>query len=173
MNYGATKYVTIKITDKQGNPAKNVKFTVTINKHKYYATSNANGIAKVKIPALNVGTYKVTISGANEYYNIKNAQTTIKVNKAKTTVILAKTVKKSKKLKITVKSKVTKKAAKSIKIKVKVYTGKKAKIYKLKTNKKGVAKLKTKKLTKGKHKLVITSLNKNYKISKKITIKVK
>jgi len=76
-------------------------------------------------------------------------------------------------LKITIKSKITKKAAKSVKIKVRVYTGKKAKTYKLKTNKKGVAKLKTSKITKGKHKLIITSLNKNYKISKKITVKVK
>ena len=62
---------------------------------------------------------------------------------------------------------------KGLKIKVKVYTGKKAITYKLKTNKKGVAKLNTKKLSKGKHKLVISSLNKNYKISKKSQIIVK
>ena len=62
---------------------------------------------------------------------------------------------------------------KGLKKKEKVYTSKKAITYKLKTNKKGVSKLNTKKLSKGKHKLVISSLNKNYKISKKSKIIVK
>ena len=59
------------------------------------------------------------------------------------------------------------------KLKIKVYTGKKYKIYKLKTNKKGVAKLNTKKLKRGSHKVVITSGNSNYKVSAKSTIKIK
>ncbi len=173
MYYGAGKKITIKITDKSGNPVKNTKFTVTINKKKYYATSNAKGIATVKIPVLKVGSYKVTVKGAKEYYNIKNIQTTVKVNKAKTTVKMAKSVKKSKKYKITIKSKVTKKAVSKVKIKVKVYTGKKVKTFKIKTNKKGIAKLSTRKLAKGKHKIIVSSLNKNYKISKKTTFKIK
>ena len=57
--------------------------------------------------------------------------------------------------------------------KVKVYTGKKAKIYTLKTNKKGVARLNTKKLKKGKHKVVISSDDVNYKISAKSKITIR
>ena len=67
----------------------------------------------------------------------------------------------------------TKKAVKKVKIKVKVYTGKKYKVYKLKTNKKGIAKFNVKKLKKGTHKVIISSLNKNYKISKKSSIRIK
>ena len=150
---------------------------MTINKKKYQATSNANGIARVKVPKLNVGSYTVTIKGENQYCNsITPIKTTVNVKKAKTSVKAPKKTfkyKKSKKFTIKIKSKVTKKAVKKVKIKVKVYTGKKYKVYKLKTNKKGVAKLKTKKLKKGKHKVVISSLNKNYKISKKSLIRIK
>lgn len=177
MYYGATKYITIKVVDSKGNPIKNTKFTVTINKKNYQATSNANGVATVKVPVLNVGSYTVTIKSENPYCNnIAAIKTTVKVNKAKTSVKAPKKTfkyKKSKKFTITVKSKVAKKAVSKVKIKVKVYTGKKYKVYKLKTNKKGVAKLNTKKLKKGKHKMVISSLNKNYQIRKKSLIRIK
>ena len=120
MNYGATKYISIKITDKEGNPVKNIEFTIKINKKNYSATSNAQGVAKLKVPTINVGTYTISINGKNQFYNIVAKKTTVKVNKAKTTVKVPKSIKKSKKLSITVKSKVTKKVAKSVKIKVKV-----------------------------------------------------
>ncbi|WP_405297378.1 hypothetical protein [Methanobrevibacter sp.] len=54
--------------------------------------------------------------------------------------------------------------------KVKVYTGKN---YILKTSKKGVASLNTKKLKKGKHKVVISSDHVNYKISAKSKITIR
>ena len=61
-----------------------------------------------------------------------------------------------------------------VKVKVKVYTGKKAKTYKVKTNAKGVAKLSVKKLKVGKHKVVITSGDKYVTAKKaKTTIKIK
>ena len=175
MYYGASKYLNIKVTDANGNPVGNTKITININKKNYYATTKANGVATLKVPILNVGSYTATIKGDNPYYNIAS-KTTVKVIKAKTTVKAPKVTvkaKKSKYFKVTVKSKVTKKAVNKLKIKVKVYTGKKYKVYKLKTNKKGVAKLNTKKLKKGKHKVVITSLNKNYSISKKSLITIK
>ena len=54
--------------------------------------------------------------------------------------------------------------------KVKVYTGKN---YILKTNKKGVASLNTKKLKKGKYKVAILSDYVNYKISAKSKITIR
>ena len=72
-----------------------------------------------------------------------------------------------------IKNKSTKKFINGVKVKVKVYTGKKYKSYILKTNKKGLIKLNTKKLKKGKHKVIITSANKNYSINAKSLIKIK
>ena len=86
---------------------------------------------------------------------------------------MANNFKKSKYFKLTLKNKATKKAVSKIKVKVKVFTGKKSKIYTVKTNKKGVGYLNTKKLSKGLHKVVITSGNKNYKITAKSSIKIK
>ena len=61
----------------------------------------------------------------------------------------------------------------NVKVKIKVFTGKKFKTYTVKTNKKGIAKINTKNLKTGKHKVVISSGNKNYSISKKSLIKIK
>ena len=60
-----------------------------------------------------------------------------------------------------------------VKVKIKVYTGKKAKTYAAKSNAKGIAKLLTKKLKVGKHKVIVTSANK-YCVAKKAksTIKI-
>ena len=173
--YGNKKTLTINVKDQFGKNVNGIKLAIKIKGKTYYTNVN-NGVAKLKTPLLNVGTYSVALTCNDNNYVISPLKTIIKVYKAKTTVKAPKKTfkyKKSKKFTITIKSKVTKKAVSKIKIKVKVYTGKKYKVYKLKTNKKGVAKLNTKKLKKGKHKVVITSLNKNYKISKKSLIRIK
>ena len=54
-----------------------------------------------------------------------------------------------------------------------VSSGKKYKTYNLKTNSKGIAKLNTKSLKKGNHKVIISSGNSNYKVSAKSMIKIK
>ena len=59
---------------------------------------------------------------------------------------------------------------KKVKLKVKIGTGSKAKTFKVKTNSYGVAKINTKGLKKGVHKVVITSLDSRYDISKKSKI---
>ena len=64
------------------------------------------------------------------------------------------------------------KALKNFKFKIKVYTDGAYKTYTLKTNKKGVAKFNTKKLLYGTHKIVIYSINSNYKISKTSKVKI-
>jgi hypothetical protein len=76
-------------------------------------------------------------------------------------------------LKISIKNQIKKTAISGLKLKVKVYTGKKYKTYNTKTNKNGVAKINTKILKRGTHKVVISSGNSNYKISAKSTIKIK
>lgn len=130
-----------------------------------------NGIVTFYLDNMPAGTYVITISQLDYDLEITSI---LKIKKAKTTVKAPKVTakyKKSKYFKITVKS--NKKAIKNLKIKVKVYTGKKYKTYKLKTNKKGVAQINTKKLKKGNHKVIISSLNKNYSVSAKSKIKIK
>lgn len=75
-----------------------------------------------------------------------------------------------------VKTKITYKAnnepVKKLKVKVKVYTGKQYKVFKLKTNAKGIIKLKAKYFTKGKHKIVLKSMNKKYSLKNTFKIRI-
>ena len=98
---------------------------------------------------------------------ISQAPTTVKAPKVKFKY------KKSKYFKVTIKNKKTKKPVAKLKLKLKIYTGKKYKIYKVTTNKKGVAKFNTKKLKRGKHKVVISSANVNYEVNKKSLIRIR
>ena len=79
--------------------------------------------------------------------------------------------------KVTLKDKKTKKPVKGIEVKIKVYTGKNSKTYSVKTNKNGIAKISTKKLGKGTHKVVVTAkATKKYKgktVKSSIKIKTK
>lgn len=77
--------------------------------------------------------------------------------------------KKSKYFKVKVKDKKGK-LVKNVKIKIKVYTGSKTKTYTVKTNSKGIANFNTKVLKLGNHKVVISSANSKYQISKKSKI---
>ena len=124
---------------------------------------------------LPVGKYKVKIYLESKYFKAKPLTTKITVKKAKTTVKAPKVTakyKKSKKFSVKVKHKITGKSVKNINLKIKVYTGKKSKTFTVKTNKKGVAKISTKKLRRGAHKVVITSKDKNYIVNKKSSIKI-
>jgi len=113
----------------------------------------------------------------NSYYNFTVIKGPTSKSTIKTTSVNAPSVtayyKTSKYFKVTIKK--NGKAVKNLKLKLKVYTGKKTKIYTVKTNSKGVASFKTNKLSIGTHKVVVSSTNKNYKVSKtsKIIIKKK
>lgn len=138
----------------------------------YPKKTDSNGVAIFKIPAkLDAGTHKIEVIADNVL-----KKTSIKINKASTTVKAPKVTgkfKKSKYFKVTIKNKETKKLLSNVKVKIKVFTGKKYKTYTVKTNKKGLAKINTKQLKTGKHKVIISSGNKNYKISAKSLITIK
>lgn len=51
----------VKLLDENGNAIKGKLVTFTIGKKQYYAKTNSNGVASIKVK-LNVGTYKVTVS---------------------------------------------------------------------------------------------------------------
>jgi len=114
-----------------------------------------------------IGKHKVEITSLSKYYDSKKITVYITVNKAKLTVkapVLKTKYKKSKKFTVNIKNK------NNIKLKIKVFTGKKSKTFKVRTNKKGIASINTKHLKLGHHKVKITSLNKNYILSKESEI---
>ena len=179
--FNSSKTFNIKLLHKiTKKPASKVKLNIKIYTGKKYKSYNrvtdAMGMIKLKASTFAAGTHKVIITGNNKNYIINKTQTSIKISKASTNVLAPKVTnkyKKSKYFKVTVKSKVTKKPVKAIKIKIKVWTGKKHRTYVVKTNAKGVAKLNTKSLKRGNHKVVISSGSANYKISKKSAIRIK
>ena len=184
-SYKSGKTLKVKaIFEKSKNKCSNMKLIMKVFKGNHYVTmfsanANSKGIAYFDISRLKVGSYKAKING--RYYktcdlSFKQCNTSIKIKKAKTIVKAPKVsagFKKSKYFKVTVKNKLSKKAVTGIKVKIKVYTGKKYKTYTVKTKKRGIAKLNTKKLKRGKHKVVISSGNDNYIISKKSKITIR
>lgn len=179
--YDSDKYFNIKVLDNDKKPVKGLKLTLKVFTGKkyatYYVTTDSKGIASFKKASLlSIGNHKVEITANNKNYVVKKTTSSIKVAKAKTIVKAPKVTvkyKKSKYFKVTVKNKATKKVVKNIVVKVKVFTGKKYKVYKIKTNKHGTASLKTKNLKVGSHKVVLYSGNSKYTISSKSLIKVK
>ncbi len=178
--YDSGKTFTVNVLDKNNKPVSGLKLALKIyTGSKYvtkYVTTNANGVATFKdASTLAIGTHKVIITSTDKKYDVEKTSS-IKVDKAKTSVKAPKVtakVKKSKYFKVTVKNKANNKAVKSIKVKIKVFTGKKSKIYTLKTNSKGIANLNTKSLKVGLHKVVISSGDAKYTISAKSTIVIK
>lgn len=172
---------TVSLVDKNSNEKLNgVKLKLRVftgNKYKdYYVYTNNDGVASLKISGLAVGNHKVEITSKNTSYVFTKVISNIKVSKVPTIIKAPKVISKYKKTKyfsVTIKNKVTKKPIKSLKVIIKVFTGKKYKIYNIKTNSKGIVKLNTKYLIKGTHKVVISSGNRNFLVSSKSAITIK
>lgn len=170
---GKTVYIKMSYTDTK-RPLKNYPISVKIinGKKVYYEDiyTNLNGIAYLKVSKLKVGTYKIIFNYDDA--DLSTITTTAKITKAKTIINAPKITnkfKKSKYFKVSIKNKATKKAVKKTYVKIKI--GKKE--YKIKTDSKGIAKINTKKLKIGKHKVTITSGNSNYQMNAKSTITIR
>ena len=132
--------------------------------------ADANGVVYFIVPfKANIAKSTITVS-VGEGIGLVKSWTKVK-DKAK--IEYSKNVKKPSKIKLTIKNKATKKLIKKTKFTVKVYTGKKYKTYKIKTNSKGVLKIATSKLTRAKHKIVVVLNNSNYNINSKLYVRVK
>ena len=171
---GKTVFLKLVYTESK-KPLAKYQSDVTIIKGKSvaydYINTNSKGIAYFKASNLKVGTYKIVFNDDN-YESINPITTTVKITKAKTIIKAPKVTakhKKSKYFQVTVKNKATKKAVKNTYVKIKIDK----KTYKIKTNSKGIAKINTKKLKIGKHKVTITSANVNYSMKAKSTITIK
>ena len=173
--YNINKNLVITLKDSKGNVLSGVSIVVNLNGAKTY-TSDKNGQIKVSTKGLapKVYTAKVTFNGNEKYVGlVKDIKVTVKKATPKLTA-KKKTFKKSVKVKkysITLKDNLGK-AIKKAKVAIKI--GKKT--FNAKTNSKGKATFKIKKLTKkGKYNAKVTyNGNKYYnKVTKKVKINVK
>lgn len=171
-SYNSGKLFKVKLTYKNTKkPFDDVYLYLKIGSKTFDVYADSKGIVTFDTSKLAVGKYSVLIK-CDEYAYV-NAHSTITIKKAVAGVKAPKVTnkfKKSKYFKITVKS--NKKPVKKLKLKIKVYTGKKFKNFYIKTDKNGLAKLNTKSLKVGKHRVEISSANKNYKVSAKSQIKI-
>ena len=164
---------TVTLTDIYGNPISNEQISLTIGSKTVKLTTNSKGQASVKVNE-KAGTYnvKATYDGDGIDYSQSSAQAKITVSKVSTKISAsnyAMFIKKADKYQFTLKDS-SGKAIANQKITVKVNK----KTYTVKTNSKGVAKVKLK-LKKGKYKITMTYKgNGQYnaaKATKKITVK--
>ncbi|PWB85516.1 Ig-like domain-containing protein [Methanobrevibacter thaueri] len=179
INYGGKYSITLK--DEKGNfvPSQTVTFVLN-GKTIGSAKTNSKGVATIKLTSIalktaKAGSKKLVIKVKGKNCKVSDKTVNVKINKEKVKIISKKKSfkrsQKTKKYVVTLKN--TKgKAIKKAKVTLKV----KGKKYKAKTNSKGKATFKVKKLTKkGKYKATIKfSGNKYYKkASKKVKITVK
>ena len=173
--YNVNKALVITLKDMQGNPCAGASVTVDLNGVKTY-TTDSNGQIKVSTKGLAPKSYtaKVTFNGDAIYAkSVKDVRVTIKKATPKLTA-KKKTFKKSvksKKYSVTLKTNANK-AMKKVKVTLKVNK----KTYTAKTNAKGKATFKIKKLTKkGTYKATVTYKGNAYynKVTKKVKIKIR
>ena len=173
--YNINKNLVITLKDAKGKVLRGVKVTVNLNGAKTY-TTDKNGQVKINVAKLvpKIYTAKITFNGNDMYVkSAKNVKVTVKKAKAKI-VAKKKTFKSKKKVKkyiITLKNNKGK-AIKKVRVTLKI----KKKTFKAKTNAKGKAVFKIKKLTKkGKYTAKIKFKGNKYykKVTKKVKIKIK
>ena len=145
----SSKTLTATLKDADGKVLANKKVTFTVNGKTYSATTNAKGVATVKLALTAAKTYTVSIKFAGDnVYAASTVSAKVKLNKEKTKVTAPKkTFKRSaktKKVVITLKNSKGKAIAKK---KITLTVNKKK--YTAKTNKKGKATIKVKLTKKG------------------------
>ena len=167
--YQVHKYLVINLKDELNKPIANEYVIITINGVSYKCKTDANGNARLII-RLDARTYTAKVTFVNANYESATKYVKVIVRKATPKIIAKKkTFKAKKKIK---KYAVTLKVHGDALAKVKVTLKIKGKTYKAKTNSKGKAIFKIKKLTKkGKFKATITYKG-NY-LYNKVTKKVK
>lgn len=136
-----------------------------------YITTKTNGIAQYGGSSLSIATHKIIVSsGESTKYMAAKAKTNYLIVKKGITTVYAPVVKNkyksNKYFNVTVKSKASGKIISGLYIKIKIFTGKKYKTYTLKTNDKGIVRINTNTLAKGTHKVIISTTNKYYSLSK-------
>ena len=159
MYYGANKYYKVKVLDDYGKPLKSERINIIINTKTYSVKTDGNGFAAIKLNKLKPGKYNVRV-------DYKGFKVSDKITVKATLAAKDKSVKKAKSIKF--KARLVNANGKALKGK-KVTFKIKGKTYKVKTNGKGIATLKLKKIKPGKYSIK-TSYG-NMKISNRIIVR--
>ncbi len=152
--------VTLKLKVYTGSKAKTV-----------YVTTDSNGVAKYIASKLSIGTHKVVVSSneSTNYLTAKSKTSSIVIKKATTNITAPKVTNNYKEdqfFTITIINKGSGKLVSGLKLTLKIYTNKTSKTYTVTTDDYGVASFNTKDLSKGTHKVEITTTNSYYTVSK-------
>ena len=141
-----------------------------------YVTTNEYGVAQINVNGLSVGSHNIYISSENPYVILPKTKANIKITTIPTKVSapsISSKYKSKKYLKIKVKNSKTGKLVGSLKLKLKVYTGKKYKTVYVTTKSTGIAYYNVKSLTRGTHKVIISSANNHYSVKSTSYVKIK
>lgn len=148
-----------------------IKLRVYTGNHykNYQARVGDDGIAHIKIPNLNIGLHKVEIY----HNNVKKGSSSIRIVKSVAKVYgPANFIKYGKTAHMRIIDSYGR-AAKNVLINVNVFTGNKAKTYRIKTNNNGFASFKVNGLSYGRHKIIIKTADSRYVFHKTTKILVK
>ena len=170
----------IKMVDKYNYPIINFKFKIKVytgSKYKTYTLkTNSNGIAKFNTKKLSLGVHKVVIkTSKNNYYFSKQVKIYV-YKKAPSTKVTTKSIsvkhKKDNYFNVKVLTNLNK-AIKNLNIKISTKSSNQHKTFNIKTDEDGIAKLNTKTLAIGTHRVTIKSNFAKYKFVKYSKIIVK
>lgn len=155
MATASKKTISATLKDAKGNVIANKKVTFTANGKTYTASTNAKGVATVKLSLTAAKTYTVTVKFAGDsVYTASTVTAKVKLNKEKTKINAPKkTFKRAKKVKKVVISLKNSKGKAIAKKKITLVVNKKK--YTAKTNKKGKATFKVKLNKKGTKKYTV------------------
>ena len=171
----AGKYFSITLKDSKGRVLAKKQVLISFNGKIYKRTTNAKGVARVKVALSKKGTYPVVISFlGDDYYKGSFAVAKVKVKAQKVKLTVPKKKFKASKKKKVLTAKLVASNKKAIKGKKLVFIVNKKK-YTAKTNKKGIAKVKVKLSRKKTYKFKVKFAGDNTfkKATKKGKVKIK
>lgn len=179
--YNTTNFKVKMVRNGTNTPLANAAVLLNVYTGKKYKVvrlfTDEKGIARWTVNGVSLGKHITLVgSGSTSTSSCNVLAKTINVKKAVTTVKAPKVSNKyntKSYFKVNVTNKVNKKQVAGLYLYLKVFTGKNYKLYKVKTNAKGIASFNTQKLTKGTHKVSIASANNYYTASGSSAIVIK
>lgn len=180
--YKANNKLNVKLTNTKTKKAvSDIELTLKVftgKKFKTYSlTTDENGGVNLQTSGLAIGQHKVVIESRDKGVSLESQTTYIVVQKPSVKISSSNTLFKISGVQITgkkiiLKDKKAKKALVNVKVVFKVYTGKKYKVFTVKTGSDGACGIYAGKLKAGVHKLIISSKEKNVKFNLQTKVRV-
>lgn len=141
----------------------------------YNRTTDENGIARMDLSRLSLGTHDVQIFSRDSNVVFNTVSNDVVINKA-STIVSAPSVSYKRGtnnyFRVTVRHQASNNLLAGLKITLKIYTGSSYSLYNVTTNANGVASFNTKNLAVGNHNVVISSANNDYQVTGNSSIQI-